>query len=147
MPQSDWEHFGFCDDLGGLDGECERCGTPIRYVFPIYHPKWGTMEVGEFCCDDLTSTTFATEDRKRIERRARFASSTRWSTNELGETRIVQKGISVCVVPDGPAYRLRMNDTLGKLKFESVLEAKIKAFDSIDSGAAIDYLKRKEATA
>jgi len=37
-----------------------------------------------------------------------------------------------------------MNGTIGKLQFGSVLEAKMKAFDLIDSGAAHAYfLKRK----
>jgi hypothetical protein len=79
MPRSGWEHFGDYDDLGGLDGTCELCGTSIRYVFLVYHAKWGTMEVGEICCDHLTSTVFAAERmdarRKLIERRKRFASA------------------------------------------------------------------------
>src|SRR6202171_5874995 len=88
MPRSGWDHFGDYDDLGGLDGTCELCGTSIRYVFPVHHAKWGTLEVGEICCDHLTSTTFATEHmdarRKLIERRKRFVSSSRWHTDKSG---------------------------------------------------------------
>jgi hypothetical protein len=54
-PRFGWEHAGW-DDLGDLTGTCECCGTSIRYVFMLQHPKWYAMEVGEICCDNLTST-------------------------------------------------------------------------------------------
>jgi hypothetical protein len=40
--------------------------------------------------------------------------------------------------------KLRMNGTLGRLQFRSVLEAKLKAFDLIDSGAAHAYFSTKK---
>ena len=150
MPRSGWEHFG-CDDLGGLDGECELCGTPIRHVFLVQHATWGALEIGEICCDHLTSTTFATEHlaaaRKLTDRRKRFVSSSRWSTDKSGSPCIVQKHVLVRVVSNGPKYRLQMNGTMGKLQFDSVLEAKIKAFDLIDSGAAGAYLHKAKRRA
>ena len=44
------------DDLGGLDGVCERkgCGHEIRYKHLTYHPKWGYMAVGSTCIEYLT---------------------------------------------------------------------------------------------
>ncbi|WP_156302274.1 hypothetical protein [Methylogaea oryzae] len=44
------------DDLGGLDGICERkgCGAEIRYAHTTYHPKWGYMIVGSTCIEHLT---------------------------------------------------------------------------------------------
>ncbi|MFZ1643676.1 MAG: hypothetical protein WAV07_20050 [Candidatus Contendobacter sp.] len=44
------------DDLGGLDGTCERkgCGTEIRYSHLTYHPKWGYLVVGSTCIEHLT---------------------------------------------------------------------------------------------
>lgn len=44
------------DDLGGLDGTCERkgCGAEIRYAHSTYHPKWGYMVVGSTCIEHLT---------------------------------------------------------------------------------------------
>jgi hypothetical protein len=44
------------DDLGGLDGICERkgCGNEIRYAHQTYHPKWGYMVVGSTCIEHLT---------------------------------------------------------------------------------------------
>jgi hypothetical protein len=144
MPQSGWEHFGDYDDLGGLDGECELCGTAIRYVFPVHHAKWGTMEVGEVCCDHLTSSNFATNRMRDNKRRARFVFSSRWSLGKSDAPSIVQKGVALSIVPDGLNYKLRMNGTLGRLQFRSVLEAKLKAFDLIDSGAAHAYFSTKK---
>jgi hypothetical protein len=143
MPQSGWEHFGDYDDLGGRDGECELCGTAIRYVFPVYHSKWGTMEVGEVCCDHLTSSDYATNEMSYVRRRTRFVFSRRWDVGKSGSPSITQKGVALSIVPDGPNYKLRMNGTLGKLRFGSVLEAKIKAFDLIDSGVAPAYLQKR----
>lgn len=148
MPRTGWDHFGCCDDLGDIIGNCELCGTSIRYVFPIYHPKWGTLEVGEICCDHLTSAAFATEfmeqHTKRMGRRTRFVSSTRWFKSRSGAPSIIQKDILVSVVSDDRQFRLQMNGTLGKLKFGSVLEAKIKAFSIIESGEARAYLERSK---
>jgi len=143
MPQSGWEHFGDYDDLGGRDGECELCGTAIRYVFPVYHSKWGTMEVGEVCCDHLTASDYATNEMRYVRRRTRFVFSRRWDAGKSGSPSITQKGVALSIVPDGPNYKLRMNGTLGKLRFGSVLEAKIKAFDLIDSGVAPAYLQKR----
>ncbi|MEJ1381357.1 MAG: hypothetical protein RPT95_10385 [Candidatus Sedimenticola sp. (ex Thyasira tokunagai)] len=44
------------DDLGALDGTCERkgCGAGIRYAHLTYHPKWGYMVVGSTCIEHLT---------------------------------------------------------------------------------------------
>ncbi|MFL6790909.1 MAG: hypothetical protein ACJ8EE_07050 [Bradyrhizobium sp.] len=146
-PRSGWEHFGDYDDLGSPDGECELCGTAIRYVFPIYHPKWGTMEVGEICCDNLTSTTFATEhmaaQHKLFDRRKRFVFSSRWYIDKSGSHCIVQNHMALWVVRDGAKYRLKMNGTTGRLEFDSVLEAKIKAFDLIDSDAVRAFLRKE----
>lgn len=44
------------DDLGALDGACERkgCGANIQYEHLTYHPKWGYMVVGSTCIEHLT---------------------------------------------------------------------------------------------
>ena len=44
------------DDLGGLDGICERknCETEIRYEHLTYHPNWGYKIVGSTCIEHLT---------------------------------------------------------------------------------------------
>ena len=45
------------DDLGNLDGLCERknCNTSIRYEHLAYHPQWGYKIIGSSCIEFLTS--------------------------------------------------------------------------------------------
>lgn len=54
-PDSGWSLISI-EDLGGLDGICERkgCGTDIRYEHITYHPKWGYLSVGSTCIEHLT---------------------------------------------------------------------------------------------
>ena len=54
-PTSGWTLISI-DDLGGLEGICERkgCGTEIRYLHEIYHPNWGNLSVGSSCVELLT---------------------------------------------------------------------------------------------
>ena len=98
MPTSDWFLLG-TDDLGGLNGNCELCGTALRYSYAIVHPSWGAMAVGTDCCDKLTGTTDASEhhdmmlkDRGKLKR---FVSSPNWKTLQSGEHSIVRAGIAV----------------------------------------------------
>lgn len=98
------------------------------------------MEVGEVCCDHLTSSDYATNQMRHLKRRTRFLFSSRWHGGKSGASSITQKGVVLSVIPDGSNYMLRMNGTLGRLKFGSVMEAKMKAFDLIDSGVAQAYL-------
>jgi hypothetical protein len=97
------------------------------------------MEVGEVCYDHLTSSDYASNQIKHQARRTRFVFSPRWSGGKSGTTSITQKGVALSIVPDGTRYKLRMNGRHGKLRFESVLEAKIRAFDLI-SGIVSAYL-------
>ncbi|MBK8968614.1 MAG: HNH endonuclease [Lewinellaceae bacterium] len=54
-PQKGWTLISV-DDLGGLDGTCEKigCGNEIRYEHEIYHPDWGYKTVGSTCVEYLT---------------------------------------------------------------------------------------------
>lgn len=54
-PNSGWTLISI-DDLGGLDGTCERtgCGNDIRYEHLTYHPSWGYKKVGSTCVEHLT---------------------------------------------------------------------------------------------
>lgn len=147
-PKFGWTFIGY-DDLGDLSGECEYCGTAIRHSFLVEHRQWGAMEVGEYCCDKLTSTREATEHleslRRHLDRRKRFVSSTRWMQEYPGVLSIKQKGIFVELVKHEGAYRLRVHGQLGKKEFPSVVDGKAGAFDLIDSGAISRWLnKRRE---
>jgi len=147
MPQSGWSHIG-TDDLGDLTGHCELCGTEIRYVYAIQHPVWGAMAVGTDCCDHLTGTTAASEYHDRLvklrEKRKRFVDSPKWKDVGDGLT-IRRAGIEVRITPRDGGYRLAMDDTQGKVSYPTTLDAKIRAFDFIESGSAADYLSSRRA--
>ena len=146
-PKFGWELHGY-DDLGDLSGNCEYCGTEIRYVFLIQHAKWRTLEVGTDCCDNLTCTQAASDLmeslRKHLERRKRFVSSPRWEQGHAGELTIKQKQLYVSLVPHEGAYKLRVNGKLGKRVFSTLLDAKASAFDLVESGAIGTWLQKQE---
>ena len=84
QPTFGWEFIGE-DDLGDLIGTCENrgCGSSIRYSFTIFHKLWGTLEVGTYCCDNLTDSIVASnlkESKLKFEgRQQRFINSKRWT--------------------------------------------------------------------
>ena len=145
MPQSGWEWIA-TDDLGDVMENCELCGQDIRYVYAIRHPNWGSMAVGTDCCDRLTETTDASEYHERylktVDMRKRFVSSKRWKALPNGDLYIRQKGIEVSICADESKFIIVMDGARGKAEYDSVLDAKIRAFDSINSGEALTYLAR-----
>lgn len=143
-PKTDWELVGY-EDLGEPIGNCDYCGTEVRHVFMIHHSKWIALEVGEICCDNLTSTHAATaymhERRRFLERQKRFVS--RWRSDQHGP-HITHKNIRVRIVSANDALKLLMNNKTGKRTFSSLIDAKIAAFEVIDSGAAARYFQKLE---
>lgn len=141
-PESGWEYVGE-DDLGGLYGTCDRCGTDIRYVFFVQHPNWEPMAVGTICCDDLTCTQIASERRKYDDRLARFIKSKRWFEADKQHL-IKQKQIAIQIVPANSGYSIHMNSTKGTKIYPTLDAAKARVFDFIESGEADDYFKSKD---
>ena len=131
-PETGWE-LTCEDDLGGLDGTCDRCGTEIRYVFHVQHPHWEPISVGTFCCDDLTGTKLASEARKQDERLKRFLVSKRW--NEQGYIHsIKQKKTEIEIYPEGNGFRVRIGQVAGKKIYQTVESAKMRIFEFFDEG-------------
>jgi len=146
MPTSDWMLLG-TDDLGDLNGNCELCGTALRYSYAIVHPSWGAMAVGTDCCDKLTGTTEASEhhdmmlkDRGKLKR---FVSSPSWKTLPSGEHCIIRGGIAVRIGEAEGKYFIGLGPAKGKAPHDSLIGAKIKALELIDSGEAAAYLERR----
>ncbi len=146
MPTSDWCLLG-TDDLGGLNGNCELCGTALRYSYAIVHPSWGAMAVGTDCCDKLTGTTDASEhhdmmlkDRGKLKR---FVSSPNWKTLQSGEQSIVRAGIAVRISEADGKFYIGLGPARGKASHDSLIDAKIKALELIDTGEAADYLQKR----
>jgi hypothetical protein len=150
IPQSGWELVG-SDDLGDLIGNCELCGTDLRYVYAIVHPKWDALAVGTDCCDRLTATSEASEFHdamlKARDARARFVSSMRWKDHPKGGIAIVQKGINVRIIPSNAKFRISMNSITGKIEYDSMIDAKLKVYESIKSGEAVTFLAKRRRSA
>lgn len=146
MPQSGWQLVG-SDDLGDVLENCELCGTDIRYVYAIIHANWGPMAVGTDCCDRLTGTTEASEHHNRytktIDMRKRFVGSKRWKALPNRDLHIRQKGIDVSIRATGAKFVVLMDHAVGKTEYDTILDAKIRVFDSINSGQAAIYLARR----
>jgi uncharacterized protein YuzB (UPF0349 family) len=80
-PENGWTLISI-EDLGGLDGICERkgCGAEIRYEHITYHPQWGYKTVGSTCVEHLTQDDqFLSQDVLRIfKNTSNFLYSTIW---------------------------------------------------------------------
>lgn len=130
------------DDLGGLYGECECCGTSLRHVFYIQHDKWEPMAVGTVCCDNLTDTTEATEYRKMLDRRKRFVSSKRWKQAPFGLCLQQGRALEIEILREKNVYRIHMNGVRGSKSFNSESDAKVFAFEIIENGKAQEFAGR-----
>ena len=73
------------DDLGGLDGVCERqgCGTEIRYEHLTYHPAWGYKIVGSTCIEHLTQKDrlISSNTLKIFRNISKYIHSTDWNND------------------------------------------------------------------
>ncbi|MGK6355051.1 hypothetical protein ACMGDH_07465 [Sphingomonas sp. DT-207] len=151
MPQSGWTLIA-SDDLGDLCGNCELCGTELRYIFAVEHPSWGAMAVGTDCCDKLTLTTEASEYQTRyiklVDMRKRFVDSQKWKQTPSGLLTIKRARIVAFIFQNGSKFRVGFDDVEGKIDYDSLLDAKLQIFELIESGKAAAYLadrKRKRS--
>lgn len=147
MPSKDWELIGE-DDLGGLEGECERCGTKLRYTHMVTHPNWGVMIVGSDCCDKLTESTIGGESHAAflnyVNRRKTFVNSTKWEVAPNNVRFIKRAGIAIEIVPkDDGTFRINLDGVKGKADHATLLDAQISAFDYVESGNAAAYLAER----
>jgi hypothetical protein len=147
QPKFGWEYIGD-EDLGDLIGTCENsgCNSAIRYSFTVYHPQWGTLEVGTFCCDSLTDSQVASnlkESRLRFEsRKQRFLNSKRWATD--GQNYRMKQGLfDIEIFENEDQFSLRINGKASKIKHATVTTAKSKVFEIIEDGQLIKFFKDK----
>jgi len=144
-PKYGWEYLGD-DDLGELSGTCENCGASIRYYFLIYHEKWGTIEVGTLCCDNLTDSELASNNKesrnKYYSRLSRFKKSTRWKENQ-NLTTIKQASFNIVLHELEEGYKTEVNSKRSATVHENIEVAKIKIFELIESGELIKLYKSK----
>ena len=142
-----WECVG-TDDLGDLSGNCDLCGTELRYLFLLENTVSGFMAVGEKCCDALTSTPDATEFMRKLQnkvaRKKRFVSDQSWHVDRAGLPRKTYKKIRIAIRQDGDGFKLEMNGRRGRKPFRTIFDAQAFAFDVIESGAAKQYFEKFE---
>lgn len=142
-PKFGWEYQGD-EDLGNLIGTCDNCGSSLRYVFYIFHEKWGTMEVGTYCCDSLTDTKIASNlvesQRRYDDRRERFLKSKRWK-QETKIHRIKQGSFDIEIKQVGLNFFIQIQNLKSKKHYMSLDDAKFKVFDVIESGELMEYFK------
>jgi len=143
-PKFGWEYVGE-EDLGDLIGTCEHCGSSLRYNFYIFHQNWGTIEVGTYCCDNLTDSTIASNmmesQRKYNDRKTRFIKSKRWKTlNNV--SRIKQGNFDIEIRNVNSNFFMKIHGLKSSVPYLSLNEAKTKAFDVIESGKLSEYMKK-----
>jgi hypothetical protein len=142
-PSYGWELL-FDEDLGDLNGNCEFCGTSIRYVFYVIHPKWLTvMGIGTICCDYYTGTKAASTKRRYMARLRRFIDSRRWH-NHTGYCWIRQQDHYIKISRTSRGYTITIDRVRGKKFFDSIELAKAKAFEVIETGAFERYKQNRK---
>jgi hypothetical protein len=147
QPSFGWEYIGD-EDLGDLIGTCENrsCGSNMRYSYTVFHPQWGTLEVGTVCCDHLTDSKIASnlkESQLKFEgRRQRFLNSKRWTTDRHVH-KLKQGLFDIEVFEVENQFSLRINGDRSKIRHESSAAAKERVFEVIESGELIKYFKDK----
>jgi hypothetical protein len=147
QPTFGWEYIGD-EDLGDLIGTCENrgCGSEIRYSFTVFHPNWGTLEVGTVCCDNLTDSEIASnlkESKLKFEgRRHRFLHSKRW-TEKDGNHKLKQGLFEIEIFEIDNKFSLKINDKKSTIRHNSLTEAKSKVFEIIEDGQLMKFFKEK----
>lgn len=156
-PKSGWIYCGE-NDLEDLIGECEYCGSSLRYEHYISHPKWGEMIVGSSCADSLTGTTFASETEKKrkiiFSRFKTFRDSPRWKKIKNRYFRNYEN-FKIFIWDNTTHHKASIGfwykNKLGIIKYEfvsngvkytSLDEAKHAVFESIRMGRFQRYVKK-----
>jgi len=141
-PKTGWRYLGY-EDLGEVSANCELCGSNFRYQFFVFHPNWGSMQVGAYCCNALTATELASNQmaaqQRFDDRKQRFIDSKRW-IQISGRHIIRQQGIRIEIDSKQGKYRIQLDQYPGKLELDSLEAAKSHAFNIIEDGSAEKFL-------
>lgn len=139
---SNWEVQGEPHDLGDLSGDCDFCGTELKFEHFVSHELWGNMTVGTNCADFLSETKNATTQRKLLERKSRFFSPQKWtnSTPEFLETK--RRGFEIKIKSEPTGFLIEINGRLGKIRYQSVDDAKEALFAKFENGQIPAFFQR-----
>jgi hypothetical protein len=96
IPHRGW-HCTDVEDLGDLDGTCEMCGTPIRYVHTMRHHDHERLGVGCVCAEKMSDDYVGPRKRERElknqvarNKRAREKAEAERLEKEKKEARVAQ---------------------------------------------------------
>lgn len=157
IPQDGWIYEGY-EDLGGLWGTCDLCGSELRYEHYIYHPILNDyMSVGCNCADKLTNTDIASKNDHKMhlaeQRLHNYIRSPKWERRNKCYIfpNLDCFGIFINEKDNGfyisLAYYYYMNHKLqignirSQTKYDSLIDAKKKIYHEIKNGSVIKYLK------
>ena len=161
IPQSGWKYEGV-DDLGGVNGVCELCGTELRYEHYLFHPDYdGYLSVGCDCACKLTNSEYPSIAERDLqleeERLQRFVDSPRWKhrKNCYIYENFEKYKIMIVEMPYGCYVNLfykyyvqleyggfheQEHKISGKKKFLSLEDAKRHIYKNITDGTVLSYL-------
>ncbi len=144
FPHKGWKWVDVRDsrDNDGLSYEgypcCEFCDqTQIRYVHILEHPNFpDIVEVGCDCAEQLTEDYTNPHSRERnlrnrASRLAKFPDRKAWKVSPKGNLWINYEDHHIIVIQTSKGIYLRIDDRLGKIKYGTIREAQLKAFDVI----------------
>lgn len=146
QPQTGWDYLAE-EDLCDILEVCQNgnCGTRIRYTYLISHPNWGFLIVGTNCCDNLTDTRIASNNRESVNkykgRIRRFIASSRWKF-EGNVYWIKQAGFKVEIEERSQGFFLTIHNLESKKPYPSLEDAQSRTFEVIESGELIEYLEK-----
>ncbi|EGY01982.1 hypothetical protein AZA_88261 [Nitrospirillum viridazoti Y2] len=105
--------------------------------------------MGTDCCDRLTGATDARDHHdgliKEREKRKRFVDSPKWKVTASGDMVMVRDRIPVRITFRDGSYGLEIGSIKGRLKYPTALDAKIRAFEFIESGEAARFFADRRA--
>jgi len=132
-PSGGWEilHSDLDDNEPSDPIPCAYCGTEIRWHFTIYHPEWGEMIVGSECAENLSLGPDVKELKSYNRRLRTFLVSPRWVATRKGY-RITYQGYSILIYRKDKYFRIKINEKWGRLNFDSLDEAKKRAFEVVN---------------
>jgi hypothetical protein len=139
---SNWAVQGDPNDLGELSGNCDFCGTELRFEHFISHELWGDMTVGTNCADFLCETKDATAQRKLLERKSRFFNPKKWIISLPGISETKRRGLEIKLKTEPAGIVIEINGHRGKKLHHSENEAKEALFAKLENDEIPAYFRR-----
>lgn len=114
--------------------ECGYCGADIRWHVTVFHHNWGEMIVGSECAENLSLGPELKELKSFNRRLNTFISSPRWKKTKNG-FKIVYRSNNILIYEKEGFFRLKIDDIWGRNNYNTINEAKMRAFSYIAKNA------------